>query len=80
MKREIDVLKNIPVHPNICRLIKAITTQDKLYLVMELCEEGDLDGFLKKRGGRLLEHEARHVVRDILRGLCFMYEKCHVMH
>lgn len=47
---------------------------------MELCEEGDLDGFLKRRGGRLQEHEAQRITKDVLKGLLFMSEKCHVMH
>lgn len=70
----------MPSHPNIVRLIKAIESNQKLYLVMELCAEGDLESFLKRRGGRLSECDARYVIRHILRGLCFMNEKCNVMH
>jgi serine/threonine protein kinase len=80
MLREIEVLKKMPPHPNIVRLIKAIELNKKLYLVLEFCQEGDLEKFLKKKGGRLSESDARYVLRHILRGLCFMNEKCNVMH
>jgi serine/threonine protein kinase len=53
-----------------------------IYLIMELCRDGDLESYLKKFGnnGRLPEPDSRYIIREILRGLCFMYEKCHVMH
>ncbi len=41
---------------------------------MELCEEGDLEGFILKQGGKISENDARYVIRDVLRGLNFMSE------
>lgn len=70
----------MPSHPNIVKLIRAIEHRDRIYWIMELCSDGDLEQFLMRRGGRLSESDARHVIRHILRGLCFMNEKCHVMH
>ena len=51
-----------------------------MYLFMEFCESGDLRDFVKKRGGRLTEAEARYVIRDVLRGMTFLQEECSVMH
>jgi serine/threonine protein kinase len=72
----------MPAHKNIVRLFKAIEQRGKLYLMMELCSEGDLENYLKNKGvnGKLSENDARYIVRDILRGLVFMSEKCRVMH
>jgi len=74
------VLRQMPGHPNIVRLIKAIESSKRLYIMMELCAEGDLSQFLSKRGGRLCEKDARYVIRHVLRGLCFMNDKCNLMH
>lgn len=47
---------------------------------MELCEEGDLNSYLKRNGGKLCEKDARYIIKDVLKGLCFMFERFHVMH
>ena len=39
------------------------------YLVLEHCNGGDLDGFLKARGGHLTEAEANVILRQIVTGL-----------
>ena len=36
---------------------------------MEFCNSGDLEGFLKLRGGYLYESEARIILRQIVDGL-----------
>ena len=43
---EIEILSEIS-HPNILRFIKALKTTNHVYLVMELCEGGDLDTYLQ---------------------------------
>lgn len=46
---EIEILKKFK-HPNIVRFIDLITTQRSLYIITELCKDGDLkELILKKR-------------------------------
>uniref|UniRef100_J3M2V8 Protein kinase domain-containing protein n=1 Tax=Oryza brachyantha TaxID=4533 RepID=J3M2V8_ORYBR len=51
-------------HPNIIRLLDAIQTQSSLYLVLELCEGGDLAAFIEQNG-RVEERVARNFMRQI---------------
>ena len=49
---------------------------------MELCDF-DLKQYVKQTGdssGRLSEGECRRVVTQVLNGLCFMQQRCQVMH
>ncbi|PUZ49614.1 hypothetical protein GQ55_7G340400 [Panicum hallii var. hallii] len=55
-------------HPNIIRLIDVIQTQSCLYLVLELCEGGDLAAFIR-RNGRVAERVARNFMKQIGAGL-----------
>ncbi|KAM0868858.1 hypothetical protein ACQ4PT_041035 [Festuca glaucescens] len=55
-------------HPNIVRLLEVIQTQGCLYLVMELCEGGDLASYIE-RSGRVEERVARNFMRQIVERL-----------
>ncbi|KAF0908426.1 hypothetical protein E2562_025400 [Oryza meyeriana var. granulata] len=55
-------------HPNIIRLLDLIQTQSSLYLVLELCEGGDLAAYIE-RNGRVEERVARNFMRQIGAGL-----------
>ena len=39
------------------------------YLVLEHCNGGDLEDFIKARGGYLMEAEANLILRQIVKGL-----------
>ncbi|WVZ87777.1 hypothetical protein U9M48_034363 [Paspalum notatum var. saurae] len=65
-------------HPNIIRLIDVIQTQSCLYLVLELCEGGDLAAFIQ-RNGRVDEHVARNFMKQIRAGLQVL-RRHHVVH
>ena len=45
--KEIEILKNLN-HPYIIKLFEYYTTNDYIYLINELCDEGDLQGKIKK--------------------------------
>ena len=45
--RIMDIIKNNP-HPNIVECYDVIKQDDKIYIIMELCDSGDLRGILKK--------------------------------
>uniref|UniRef100_A0A0D9WBF7 Protein kinase domain-containing protein n=1 Tax=Leersia perrieri TaxID=77586 RepID=A0A0D9WBF7_9ORYZ len=65
-------------HPNIIRLIDVIQTQSSLYLVLELCEGGDLAAFIQ-RNGWVDERVARNFIRQIGAGLQVLHRH-HVVH
>ena len=48
---------------NVVRLIYATKTPSNYYLVMEFCNGGDLESFIKARGGFLPENEVRVILR-----------------
>lgn len=59
---EIDIMSKIN-HNNVVRLLNATKTTSNFYLVMEYCNGGDVESFVKARGGYLLEQEARIILR-----------------
>uniref|UniRef100_A0A0E0KX34 Protein kinase domain-containing protein n=1 Tax=Oryza punctata TaxID=4537 RepID=A0A0E0KX34_ORYPU len=65
-------------HPNIVRLLDLIRTQSSLYLVLELCEGGDLAAYIQ-RNGRVEERVARNFMRQIGAGLQVLRNH-HVVH
>ena len=46
--REISILKSVHAHPNIVDLIDTFETSTHIFLVFELCEQGELYEFLAK--------------------------------
>ncbi|AQK47432.1 Serine/threonine-protein kinase ATG1t [Zea mays] len=65
-------------HPNIIRLIDVVQTQSCLYLVLELCEGGDLAAFIR-RNGSVDERVARNFMKQIGAGLQVLHRH-HVVH
>ena len=59
---EIEVMTEIQ-HRHVVSLIAATKTQANFYLVMEFCNGGDVDGFIKARRGYLPEIEARLILK-----------------
>lgn len=43
---EIELLKNLK-HPNICKYYKSFREKDKLYIIMEYFDNGDLQTYIK---------------------------------
>ena len=48
---------------NVVGLVTATKTLSNYYLVMEMCNGGDLEKFMKARGGYLTEPEARLILK-----------------
>lgn len=61
--KEIEILTTIN-HPNIIRLLQAIETSDRISLVLEYCDGGDLTAYIR-RCGRVPEAVARHFMRQL---------------
>ena len=49
LEREVSILKRVH-HDHIIRLKEVFETPQKMYLVMELCEGGELSKYLQKHG------------------------------
>ncbi|XP_061961061.1 serine/threonine-protein kinase ATG1a [Populus nigra] len=75
--KEISILSTIN-HPNIIRFFESIETEDRIFLVLEYCEGGDL-AFYIQRHGKVTEAVARHFMRQLAVGLQVLQEK-HLIH
>lgn len=67
LKKEISILRNIS-HPNIIRLYEAIETEERIFLVLEYCDGGDVGAYIQ-RHGRVSEDVARHFIKQLAAGL-----------
>ncbi|EPS64871.1 hypothetical protein M569_09910, partial [Genlisea aurea] len=78
VRREVEIMKHLPHHPNIVSLKETYEDEGAVHLVMELCEGGELfDRIVAK--GRYSEAAAAHVTRTIVE----VIQDCHrygVMH
>ncbi|GFY93546.1 protein kinase superfamily protein [Actinidia rufa] len=70
--KEISILTNIR-HPNIIRPIETIETEDKIYLVLEYCNGGDLAAYIHRRG-KVSQSLASHFTRQL--GLQVLHVNC----
>ena len=73
LKCEIDIMKDF-IHPNLLRLVEYFSSEKNFYLVLELCEGGDLNKFIRKRK-RLSEGLAQAFLIQLASGLSFLQER-----
>mmetsp|Transcript_87273 Transcript_87273/g.281965 ORF Transcript_87273/g.281965 Transcript_87273/m.281965 type:complete len:575 (-) Transcript_87273:162-1886(-) len=73
LHHEIDLLAELD-HPNICRLYEAFQDDSHTYLVMELCEGGDLFQAIVN-SSTFSETEAAHVVQQIFQAVRYLHQK-----
>lgn len=71
-KREVEVMK-VMDHPNIIKLFETFENKRNIYLVMELCEGGELFARILE-AGRFSEREAAIVMQQVLRAVFYMHE------
>jgi calcium-dependent protein kinase len=65
VRREVDIMRHMPPHPNIVSLRAAYEDGDAVHLVMELCEGGELFDRIVARG-HYTERAAAAVTRTIV--------------
>jgi len=73
LRQEIAMMKMLD-HPNIIRLFETFEDRSHIFLVMELCEGGELFDRIVE-AGHFSESDAAHVVRDMLRAVFYMHEQ-----
>jgi serine/threonine protein kinase len=74
VRREVKILKALTGHHNLVRFYDACEDNLNVYIVMELCEGGELLDRILSRGGRYSEEDAKIVVQQILSIVAF----CHL--
>lgn len=50
IRREVEIMRHLPPHPNLVRFVDAYEDRDAVHLVMELCEGGELFDRIVARG------------------------------
>ncbi|KAG6605265.1 CDPK-related kinase 5, partial [Cucurbita argyrosperma subsp. sororia] len=74
VRREVKILKSLSGHNNLVNFYDAYEDHDNVYIVMELCEGGELLDRILSRGGKYTEEDARTVMKQILHVVAF----CHL--
>lgn len=78
VRREVDIMRHLPKHPNIVTLKDTYEDDDDVHLVMELCEGGELfdrivaRGHYTERAAASVVRTAVQVVQVIITSLSFM--------
>ncbi|KAJ6839120.1 CDPK-related kinase 3-like [Iris pallida] len=74
VRREVKILKALSGHKNLVKFYDACEDALNVYIVMELCEGGELLDRILSRGGRYMEDDAKVIVTQILSVVSF----CHL--
>ncbi|KAK3014912.1 hypothetical protein RJ639_009876 [Escallonia herrerae] len=74
VRREVKILKALSGHKHLVRFYDACEDANNVYIVMELCEGGELLDKILSRGGRYTEEDAKLIVVQILSVVAF----CHL--
>lgn len=72
IQSEIDIMKKVS-HQNIVQLFDIYQTTNNMYIVTELCQDGDLLKLLHKKK-RIPEREAKNYLRDIMNGAKYLHK------
>ncbi|XP_052173849.1 calcium-dependent protein kinase 8-like [Diospyros lotus] len=78
VKREVEIMKRLPPHPNIVSLKDTYEDDNAVHLVMELCEGGELFDRIVARG-----HYTERAAAVVTRTIVEVIQMCHkhgVMH
>ncbi|CAB4000382.1 testis-specific serine threonine- kinase 3-like [Paramuricea clavata] len=73
LPREIQVMKRLR-HPNCVCLYEAIETSSRIYLVMDMADNGDLLEYIRSKGA-LSEEKARDFFRQLIDATSYMHER-----
>ncbi|OAD70312.1 calcium/calmodulin-dependent protein kinase, partial [Phycomyces blakesleeanus NRRL 1555(-)] len=76
--KEVQIMRNIK-HENIVQLTQFSESDDYYFLVLELCEGGELFHQIVKLT-YFSEDLARHVIVQVAQGIRYLHEECGVVH
>ncbi|GER35677.1 calcium-dependent protein kinase (CDPK) family protein [Striga asiatica] len=74
VRKEVKILRALTGHSNLIQFYDAFEDHDNVYIVMELCEGGELLDRILSRGGKYAENDAKTVMIQILNVVSF----CHL--
>lgn len=74
VRREVKILKALSGHLNLVRFHDSYEDANNVYIIMELCEGGELLDRILSRGGRYTEEDAKVIILQILSVVAF----CHL--
>ncbi|KAL6642837.1 hypothetical protein ACP70R_021018 [Stipagrostis hirtigluma subsp. patula] len=74
VRREVKILKALSGHSNLVKFYDACEDALNVYIIMELCEGGELLDRILSRGGRYNEGDAKIIIEQILNVVAF----CHL--
>ncbi|KAK9678577.1 hypothetical protein RND81_11G220500 [Saponaria officinalis] len=74
VRREVKILKGLAGHSNLIKIYDAFEDNENVYIVMELCQGGELLDRILSRGGKYTEDDAKAVLLQILNVVSF----CHL--
>ncbi|CAN6282507.1 unnamed protein product [Urochloa humidicola] len=74
VRREVKILKALSGHSNLVKFYDSCEDAHNVYIIMELCEGGELLDRILSRGGRYNEGDAKVIVEQILNVVAF----CHL--
>ncbi|CAL0311290.1 unnamed protein product [Lupinus luteus] len=74
VRREVKILKALSGHKHLVKFHDACEDDNNVYIVMELCDGGELLDRILSRGGRYTEEDAKVIVFQILSVVAF----CHL--
>ncbi|MCL7023740.1 hypothetical protein MKW94_026808 [Papaver nudicaule] len=74
VRREVKILKCLSGHTNLVKFYDACEDFNNVYVIMELCEGGELLERILSRGGRYTEEDAKAIILQILGVVAF----CHL--
>ncbi|XP_004369676.1 serine/threonine-protein kinase 33 isoform X1 [Trichechus manatus latirostris] len=73
LEREVNILKSVK-HEYIIHLEQVFETPKRMYLVMELCEDGELKGILDRKG-HFSETETRWIIQSLASAIAYLHNK-----
>ncbi|KAK3930879.1 Serine/threonine-protein kinase PLK4 [Frankliniella fusca] len=72
VKQEVSIHSRLK-HPAVLELYTFFEDSNYVYLVLELCHNGELQRYLKKHDRILSEDEASHILSQIVQGLLYLH-------
>ncbi|XP_042324187.1 serine/threonine-protein kinase PLK4 isoform X2 [Sceloporus undulatus] len=60
-------------HPSILELYNYFEDSNYVYLILEMCHNGEMSRFLKNRKKRFSEEEVRHFMHQIITGMLYLH-------